>query len=155
MSRILTSILIHAPIERVYDYVTTPANWPKWHPASRGVSPGADHPLDLGEQVTEEFEAGGRRGRAVWTVHEREPPHRWVIHGRGENGGDAVITYRLSAWGEGTRFERELTYRMPNLTLVLLDVLRIRRRMTAESVKALRRLKAVLEAGDAGSPREQ
>jgi uncharacterized protein YndB with AHSA1/START domain len=152
MTRILESILINAPIERVYDYVATPANWPKWHPASRGVSPGADHPLDLGEQVTEEFETAGRRGRAVWTVREREPPHRWVIHGSGETGGDAAITYRLSAEQGGTCFERELTYRMPNLTLVLLDFLRIRRRMAAESAEALRRLKAVLEAE---LPREQ
>jgi uncharacterized protein YndB with AHSA1/START domain len=155
MTRIVTSILIQAPIEQVYDYATTPANWPKWHPASRGVSPGGAHSLEVGEQVTEEFETAGRRGRAIWTVREREPPHRWVIQGSGQGGGDAVITYCLSGQDGGTHFERELTYRMPNLTLVFLDILRIRRRMTAESAEALRRLKVVLEAGDAELPRER
>jgi uncharacterized protein YndB with AHSA1/START domain len=145
MSRIVESVLINAPIEHVYAYVTTPANWPKWHPASRSVSPGADHSLEVGEQVSEDFETAGRRGRAVWTVREREPPHRWVVHGSGETGGDVVITYRFTAEQGGTRFERELTYRMPNLTLVLLDFLRIRRRMAAESAEALRRLKLLLE----------
>lgn len=32
MSRIYTTIHIRRPVEQVFDYVTAPANWPKWHP---------------------------------------------------------------------------------------------------------------------------
>ena len=43
-----------------------------------------------------------------------------------------VITYRLTAHDGGTRFERELVYRMPNLWLAVLNRLFIQRRMAAE-----------------------
>src|SRR5262245_58713152 len=145
MTRVVTTIEIRAPIERVVDYATTAGNWPGWHPASRGVSGATDHSAVPGERITEEIETGGRSWRAVWTVHERAPPHRWVIEGEADGGGRAVITYRLSAYDGGTRFERELVYRMPNLWLAILNRLFIRRRMAAESAEALRRLKLVLE----------
>jgi uncharacterized protein YndB with AHSA1/START domain len=38
MTQIVVAINIHRPIGAVFDYVTTPANWPAWHPASRAVS---------------------------------------------------------------------------------------------------------------------
>ena len=68
-----------------------------------------------------------------------------MIEGEAEGGGSAVITYRLSAQDGGTRFERELVYRMPNLWLAVLNRLLIQRRMAAESAEALRRLKQILE----------
>lgn len=145
MTRIVTSIEIRAPVERVFDYATTSANWPHWHPASRGVSGATDHSATPGERITEEIETGGRRWRAVWMVRERESPHRWVIDGEAEGGGSATLTYRLAPRDGGTRFERELCYRMPNLWLAILDRLFIRRRMSAESAEALRRLKLILE----------
>jgi uncharacterized membrane protein len=146
---IVTAIDIGIPIQRVFAFATTAGNWPRWHPASRSVSGATDHPAAPGERITEEIETGGRSWRAVWTVCEREPPHLWVIQGEAEVGGSATITYRLSAQDGGTRFERELVYRMPNLWLAILDSLFIRRRMAAESAEALRRLKLILERAPA------
>ncbi len=143
MTRILTTARIQAPIEEVFDYVTTPGNWPEWHPSSLGVSGATDHPLEPGEQVTEEFRVAGRRGRVVWTVREREAPRRWLIDGQVEGGG--TITYTLTQHDDGTTFEREFIYTMPNLLLALLDRLVLRRRVEAESAEALRRLKRTLE----------
>jgi uncharacterized membrane protein len=147
MSRIVTAIDIEAPIARVFDYATTAGNWPSWHPASRSVAGATDHPAAPGERVVEEIRTGGRDWRAVWTVGERQPPHRWVIEGAAVGGGSATLTYRLTLAGDRTRFERELVYRMPNLWLAILDRLFIRRRMAAESAEALRRLKLILESG--------
>ncbi len=145
MTRIYKTIQIDTPIERVFDYVTTPGNWPAWHPSSLGVSGATDHSLKPGEKVTEEFRAAGRRGRVVWTVRERVAPHRWVIDGQVEGGGGGTITYTLTPHNSGTIFEREFVYSMPNLLLALLDRLVLRRRVEAESAEALRRLKHVLE----------
>jgi uncharacterized protein YndB with AHSA1/START domain len=145
MTRIRTTIRIDEPVERVFGYVTTPGNWPEWHPSSLGVSGATDHPLGPGERVTEEFRAAGRRGRVVWTVRERDDPRRWVIDGRVEGGGGGTITYTLTPDAGGTTFERELVYAMPNRLLALLDRLVLHRRVEAESAEALRRLKAVLE----------
>jgi hypothetical protein len=134
----------------VFDYATTSANWPRWHPASRGVSGAIDHSAVPGERIIEEIETGGRRWRAVWMVRERESPYRWVIDGEAEGGGSATLTYRLGPWDGGTRFERELVYRMPSLWLAIMDLLVIRRRMAAQSAEALRTLKGMLEP-DGGS----
>jgi uncharacterized protein YndB with AHSA1/START domain len=109
MTRIVVTISIHRPIGVVFDYITTPANWPAWHPASRAVSGSVDHSLLIGEQVTEEFVAGGRHGSCVWQVTRREVPYLWTIT-TSTPQVQAEITYRLSAQGETIIFERELTY---------------------------------------------
>jgi hypothetical protein len=111
------------------------------------VSGTTDHPLDLGEQVTEEFLVAGRRGRVVWTVVEREAPEHWVI--AGEMGGRpaGAVTYTLESMGAGTRFDRELVYASPTLLFAALNRLGIRAKVERESAEAVRRLKAVLEAG--------
>ncbi len=148
MTRIYTTIHINTPIDQLFDYVTTSGNWPKWHPSSLGVSGATDRPMQIGEQVSEEFLVAGRRGRVVWTVREREAPRRWridgVIAGR-SNGG--TITYTLTPREGGTFFEREFIYPTPGLLFTLLDRLFIRRQVEAESAEALRRLKQALESG--------
>jgi uncharacterized protein YndB with AHSA1/START domain len=149
MARIVTAIEIHVPIQRVFAFATTAGNWPRWHPASRSVSGATDHSAAPGERITEVIETGGRSWRAVWTVRDRAPPHLWVIQGAAEGGGSATITYRLTEQDGGTRFERELVYRMPSAWLAILDKLFIRRRMAAESAEALRRLKLILERAPA------
>lgn len=145
MSRVYKSIQIHTPIEQVFDYVTNPGNWPRWHPSSLDVSGAMGHSLEPGEQVTEKFRVAGRRGSVVWTVREREAPRRWVIEGQVSSGGGGRITYTLTPYDSGTTFEREFVYTMPNALLSLLDRLVFRRRIGAESAEALRRLKDVLE----------
>jgi uncharacterized protein YndB with AHSA1/START domain len=139
MTRICNSIQIRRPIERVFDFITTPANWPQWHPASLSVSGNAGHSLLPGEEVTEEISVAGRRGQVTWSVRERSAPHRWVIDGTGKDGGRATITYTLTRDPAGTNFERELVYSMPNALLAILDWLIIRSRMKADSIEALQR----------------
>lgn len=146
MTRVFSSIQINRPPEHLFNYVTTPGNWPQWHPSSRGVTGAIDHPLEVGEECLEAFRVAGRSGKARWTVRERTVPHRWVIDGRGDEGGHATITYTVTPHLDGTRFERELLYELPGRWLWhLLDRLFIRRRIQAESDHALQRLKKVLE----------
>jgi uncharacterized protein YndB with AHSA1/START domain len=146
MTRICNSIQIRQPIEPVFDFITTPANWPQWHPASVSVGGNADHSLLPAEAVTENISVAGRRGQVTWLVRERSAPHRWVIDGTGKDGGRATITYTLTRHPAGTNFERELVYTMPNPLLAVLDWLIIRSRMKADSAEALRSLKRLLES---------
>jgi uncharacterized protein YndB with AHSA1/START domain len=142
MTQIVVAINIHRPIGVVFDYITTPANWPAWHPASRAVS--VHHSLLIGEQVTEEFVAGGRHGSCVWQVTQREVPYLWTITTNTPQV-PVEITYRLKPHGENTLFERELTYVTSSLWFWVLDLLLISRRMTLESRVALEQLKERLE----------
>ena len=102
MTRVYTTIQIYAPVERAFDYVTTPGNWPEWHPSSLKVSGATDHSPKPGEQVTEEFYVAGRRRRVVWTVREREAPRRWLIEGQIQGGGSGTVTYILTPHAPGT-----------------------------------------------------
>ena len=130
----------------MFAYVTTPANWPTWHPSSIRVTGSVDHPLMLGEECTEEYVVAGRHGTCVWKVVERVLNQKWVITAAAEGGGEATITYSLSPAGDGTRFLRSMVYSMPNFFLGLLDTLFLRKRIQAESEEAVRRLKAALES---------
>jgi hypothetical protein len=60
MARIASIAVIHRSPEVAFDYVTTPGNWPDWHPSSLGVTGATDHPLDGGERCAEHFRVAGR-----------------------------------------------------------------------------------------------
>lgn len=146
MTRIYTTATIVCSVEALYEYITTPAHWPEWHPSSLGVSEDAEHSLLVGERVIEQFCVAGRRGSVVWTVVERRAPRHWVIVGviEGTNGG-GTITYDLSERPNGVFFEREFIYPAPNALFAMLDALVLHRRVQAESEEAVRRLKARME----------
>jgi uncharacterized protein YndB with AHSA1/START domain len=145
MNHVRTTVQIRRPAEEVFDFVTTPAHWPRWHPASLGVEGATDHPLELGEQVTEDFSVAGRRGRAVWTVRRRERPQLWSIDGEAADGSRATITYTLAPAPDGTTFRRDVSLAPadPGLDWSLLGPV-----IEQESAEALRRLRDLLEAGD-------
>ena len=145
-THIVDSVTIARAPADVFAYVTTPANWPKWHPSSLAVRGATGHPLAHGEQVTEDFVVAGRRGTVVWSVALRDAPRKWII--KGEVGGHAAgsVTYTLTLAGEATRFTRELAYPSRNLLFVLLNRLSIRQQVEAESAQAVHNLKQILEA---------
>jgi uncharacterized protein YndB with AHSA1/START domain len=146
-SCIRCEVTIAAPVAVVYDYVTTPAHWPEWHPSSMRVTgPAAGHSLEVGEECTEEFLVAGHRGVTGWTCRERVPEKRWMIEASMERGGTGTITYDFERAGAGTQFTRTFRYAMPNFAYEILNVLVIRRRIAAESDRATAGLKKVLEA---------
>jgi uncharacterized protein YndB with AHSA1/START domain len=148
MTRIHNAIQINKPVEQVFDFVTTAANWLQWHPSSLGVTGATDHSGQVGEKVTEQYSVAGNRGSVVWTVRERDYPRHWVIDGvLQERSGGGTVAYTLTAKNGGTFFEREFTYPVPNLLFGLFDALIYRRRVQAESEQALRNLKRKLESG--------
>jgi uncharacterized protein YndB with AHSA1/START domain len=145
-SRIVNRIEIAAPPERVFAYIATPANWPRWHPASRAVRGITDRTPGVGEAVIETFEVAGRRGDATWTTMELSPPRLWEMIATSPGGGGARIVYTLTAKDGGTLWERDLVYRGPNLLFGLLNVLRIRAVMESDSARAQANVKRDVEA---------
>lgn len=146
VTRIYTVATIGKPNAAVFNYATTPANWPKWHPSSLHVSGATGHSLAVGEQVVEEFLVAGRHGEVTWTVVKRDASRQWVIEGDIERRKVAMITYTLTTIAQGTLFERELIYRATPLWFSILNRLILRPRVEVESAEALRRLKLVLES---------
>ena len=145
-TRIVNSVDIAAPPERVFAYATAPANWPRWHPQSRAVSGVVDRTPEPGEKTIEDFEIAGRKGRATWTSIAVDSPRRWEFAGHGEDGGGAHIVYTLTPRAGATRFQRELVYRGPNLLFAVFDAFAIRAVMRSDSAAAVERLKRAVEA---------
>jgi uncharacterized protein YndB with AHSA1/START domain len=145
-SHVVNRIEIAAPPERVFAYVTTPANWPRWHPASRAVRGIVDRTPAVGENVVETFEIAGRSGDATWTTIELDPPRRWIIVSGAPGGSYARLVYTLSPKDGGTAWERDLTYRGANLLFGILNMLQIRTVMESDSAKALANVKRQVEA---------
>ncbi|MEM5437667.1 SRPBCC family protein [Paraburkholderia diazotrophica] len=156
-TRIVTVERIARPSTAVFDYVTTPAHWPAWHPSSLSVTGATDHSLVVGEQTTEEFRVAGRRGRVVWTVVARNRPYKWTIEGTIEGRPAGMVNYTMTPdtngtngtnganGANGTRFERTFIYRSPTLWFALLNAVLLREKIQAESDEAVERLKKTLE----------
>lgn len=144
-TRLFHRIRIARPPQQVFDYATTPARWPEWHPSSLRLEPGAEQPLKAGARFEEDVRAGGRAGHLRWQVRRCEPPRLWIADAEVSNGAQLTLTYRISPDDGGVLFERELLYRLPNVVLRLLNQLLLRRRLTAESALSLQQLKQVLE----------
>jgi hypothetical protein len=145
-THILTAASIGRAPATLFDFVTTPVHWPAWHPSSLSVSGQTDHPLDIGEQVTEEFRVAGRRGRVVWTVTAREYPAKWSIDGVIDGRAAGTVTYTLTQEANGTRFQREFTYGAPSLWFAIANRLVLRSKIQSESDEAVARLKILLES---------
>lgn len=147
VARVYASAQIAAPTEAVFDYATTPANAPKWHPTSLGVSEDIDHSVESGERFTEELQVfAGRRVLASWTCVERIFPRRWVIEGTLGKIARGTITNTFRPQDDGTLYEREFVYTVAIPVLIPIDRLLLRRRAEAEASQALRLLKELLES---------
>ncbi|HEX5671718.1 MAG TPA: SRPBCC family protein [Acidimicrobiia bacterium] len=148
ITEIITDTLIKRSPSEVFEFVTTPANWPMWHPSSVAVrGPGADHSALVGEEITEDFRVAGRSGTVTWRVIERIEPNSWAIEGviQGRSNG-GVVRYQLAPTGSGTAFTRTFSYPTPGALFTFLDRLFVRRRVKAESADAVRRLRKLLES---------
>ncbi len=145
VTRIRNVVVIAQPPAVVFDYVSTPANWPAWHPSSLGVSGATDHPLVPGERVNEIFLVAGRRGLVTWTVTDRRRPTAWVIEGEIDGRRAGTVAYLLTPVPQGTRFEREFRYVSPTLLFAILNRLVLRHQIEAESAQALLQLRQQLE----------
>jgi uncharacterized protein YndB with AHSA1/START domain len=128
--------IIDRPIEQVFDVATTARHWPAWHPATTGVAGAIDQPAQLGDQLVERVNIGGRSGEGTWTVIEYDRPHRLTLQSH-TGLGEGRITYSLSEEPAGTRFQRDLSYAVdaPGLSAI----------MEEQSARAVANLKTFLE----------
>lgn len=142
---ILSRIDVAVPAERVFAYLTEPRNWPRWHPASRAVRGITERTPRVGESVVETFEVARRRREVTWTTVELDPPRRWSFASTTRGGGAARIVYTLSGNDRGTLWERELTYRGPNLLFGILNLIQVRAMVESDSAQAVANVKRQLE----------
>jgi uncharacterized protein YndB with AHSA1/START domain len=77
--RVERSGTIGRPVDRVFEYVSTPENDPTWVPASlrhEKLSPG---PMRVGSITEEDVGFLGRRMRYAWEITRYEPPTAFAL----------------------------------------------------------------------------
>lgn len=101
-------VLINAPAEAIYDFLSNPNFRPLWRTASSKVE-AADRPLTRGERFREEWRL--RRGTMVldWIVLDDERPNSWTIRADTDLVGPIVIRYCLEQEGDATRIIHHVT----------------------------------------------
>jgi len=142
--RVETEIDIYRAPHAVFVYVTTPALWHTWHPATVEVRGVPDRPLTTGETALELIAFAGRRAEALWIVQACTPPHRWEIV-TDTSDGSARIVYRIDPTDGGCRFQRTLEFRSKRWPWRALDSNVTRWLLERQSARALRKLKDLLE----------
>jgi hypothetical protein len=117
MARMSHSVEIAVPVERAFDFVTTAANWPRYHTASAGVEgEGVGRAAERGDVIVEHARtAAGYRGRLIWHVVEVARPTLWVIDGFFPVGRiwrrhAGTIAYDFRPRGDSVEVTREMDY---------------------------------------------
>jgi hypothetical protein len=143
-ARVETQVEILRAPRQVFDFVSTPALWHTWHPATVEVRNVPNRPLGTGETMLELIAVAGRRDEALWTVLACTPPQLWEI-ATDTAYGAARIVYRITPTAAGCRFHRTLEFRSKRWPWRMLDSTLLRWMLVRQSSRALYRLKQVLE----------
>lgn len=143
MSRVTNTVLIQGEPEHIFDLVTTPKFWPRWHPATVSVKGAIDQPMRLGDMIRERAKIGGVEGEGDWKVMECDRPRRVVLHVEGTAIGAVNITYQFEAGPDEVEFTRILDFDASALPENVRPL--VERQMATDSAEGLARLKAFVE----------
>lgn len=98
-------ILIDAPAEAVFDYVSNPKSWPEWLVASHHID-SADRPLAAGETFHEKWHTRSGEAHLDWVVRTCERPRLWVVETGAPFLGPIIVQYTCELAGGRTRYTR-------------------------------------------------
>ncbi|MBT6094506.1 MAG: SRPBCC family protein [Rhodospirillaceae bacterium] len=101
-------VLIDAPAQAVFDYVTNPNSWPEWLVASHHIE-SPDRPLTKGETFRELWHTHKGEAELNWVITACDRPTLWI----GETGtaflGPIIVRYDFEERGGQTRYVRTVT----------------------------------------------
>jgi uncharacterized protein YndB with AHSA1/START domain len=149
-SEVTESVVIDAPVQRVWDLIMDPHRLGEWVSTHVSVENAPEGGLKEGSTFDQRMKLAGKGFDVTWTVTACDPPIRAEWRGEGPAGSSASVTYRLSDAGDGgTRFDYANGFELPGGALgrvagrVAGD-----RAARSQSRKTLARLKELLESED-------
>jgi uncharacterized protein YndB with AHSA1/START domain len=107
MSEVITSIMIDAPPEKVWEVVMDPHRLKEWVTIHRKLNSAS-----AGEMV-QTLHLRGMNFHVHWELTACEAPHHAVWKGRGPAHSHAETEYRLTALDGGTRFAYRNEFKAP------------------------------------------
>jgi uncharacterized membrane protein len=144
MAHIKKDILIHAPVQQVFDMVYDFESIPQWMVGMEkvyNISPGERGEGSAFEWV---YNMAGVKFNGASRIVSLDPPRKAVITSTG--GIDSTWTWTYAAEGEGTRLTCEMEYTVPGAGLgKIADKLVVERTNTKNLEKSLANIKALAE----------
>lgn len=135
----VNEVVINAPIDKVYEYVSQPDRWHEWHPASLSASTGEVKVLKEGDTFSEKIRIYGQETEMNYKVVIASPPNEFKTAFTSPLI-DGTIHYQLETRGTGTYFKRTLEYSLDKYIATM------QAGMKKMSVVALDNLKGKLES---------
>ena len=136
-------IVIAAPAEKIFDYVTNPKSWPEWLPSSHHIDC-EDRPMRFGDTFHEHWSTRTGRVDLDWVVIACDAPRLWIgLTNATSFLGPIIVQYNCDDVAGGTRFTR--TVRNPQRPKQATEDQV--RRMNEEAVLGLNNIKAKVERG--------
>lgn len=136
-------IVIAAPADKIFDYVTNPKSWPEWLPSSHHIDC-EDRPMRFGDTFHEHWSTRSGRVDLDWVVIACDAPRLWIgLTNATSFLGPIVVQYNCEDVAGGTRFTR--TVRNPQRPKPATEDQV--RRMNEEAVLGLSNIKAKVERG--------
>jgi uncharacterized protein YndB with AHSA1/START domain len=132
-------ILIDAPPQAVFDYVTNPQSWPEWIAVSHHVE-SENRPLRTGETFREKW-FSREEILLEWVVLEADRPGRWIAQTGAGFIGPIVVQYDFEVVDGQTRYTR--TVRNPSRPKAPTEAMVAR--IDAEAAIALANIKSNVE----------
>jgi hypothetical protein len=137
------SIVIHRPVEQVYQFMSVPKNRLRYDPKLIDVRQTPEGPLGVGTRIVEVRSMMGKRGEMVTEVSELEPYQRIGYRTRQDDPINASGGYQFHSVPEGTRLTLNFVAN-PKGVLKLITPL-IARGLKRDIAAGLENIKAVLE----------
>jgi uncharacterized protein YndB with AHSA1/START domain len=113
VSAVRESIVIGAPVERVWNTVMDPARLGDWVTTHESVEADGEGPVGEGDRFRQRLRLAGRSFEVEWRVIEARAPRLARWHGEGPRGSSAEVAYRLEEVDDATRFDYENSFAGP------------------------------------------
>ena len=144
MTFIQRAMDVNAPADKVFDFIDTPRNVPKWAAGITSVSDIRESEGRIGDTMKATYSVMGMRLSMIWAITEYERPTKLRIYARGGIGGN--MSFFLEPGEDTTRVIWEVDYSVGWGPLgKLMDALFVRRMSERNSERTLEALKAACE----------
>jgi uncharacterized membrane protein len=143
MERLEKTVVINAPVEKVFSYLEDPNNGPEWIPGmveTREVTGSG-----VGKHYHWTYKMAGMRFDGETTITEQVENERIVYESKG--GISSIWTHTFQPSDSGTRFKMAIEYTIPVPVLGKLAEKLVLKRNEREADLAMENLKERLEGG--------
>jgi uncharacterized protein YndB with AHSA1/START domain len=113
-------ILVRAPLQRAFDYVSDLTRHPEWSEGKLKIEEISPGPIATGKEYASRGEFAVQKERLnTVRITLYEPPHRFGFAANDPNAGEVVHVFTFSKQEQGVRIEREMTLSLSPLVALV------------------------------------